>query len=118
MLFFGISSDVAAKIKVLKALVKKFSLAEDVDLAQVARDCHPRMTGADLYAVCSGAMVAALRELIDTSNPTRTEDPKAITVQARHFAESLQSVVPSVSEQELKYYQVLHSKFQQMDNKK
>jgi SpoVK/Ycf46/Vps4 family AAA+-type ATPase len=39
----------------------RFALSEDVDLDAVARECAPTFTGADLYALCADAWMAALK---------------------------------------------------------
>jgi peroxin-6 len=65
LLYLGISATPDAKLKVIRALMSKFNLADDVDLGQVARACPARLTGADMYALCSGAMLCALREQIE-----------------------------------------------------
>ena len=45
----------------LQALSRKFRLAADVDLAEVAQCCPPQLTGADLYALCADAWMVALK---------------------------------------------------------
>ena len=113
LLYLGICPDPEAKLKVIAALTSKFRLGEDVDLGAVARACPPRLTGADMYALCSGAMMAALREEIEALGEGEKKggpDP-AVVVRMSHFLAALKTVVPSVSEQELEYYESLHSKF-------
>ena len=121
LLYLGICTDPEAKLKVIKALTSKFCLGSDVDLGAVARACPPRLTGADMYALCSGAMMAALREKIEElrergdnggeEEETVLSSADGVVVKMQHFLASLKTVVPSVSEQELKYYESLHSKF-------
>eukprot|EP00955_Chlamydomonas_euryale_P039481 351408-Chlamydomonas_euryale.AAC.2 len=45
----------------------RFSLASDVDLPTVASRCVPQLTGADLYALCADAWMAALKRRIRES---------------------------------------------------
>lgn len=45
----------------LRALTRRFVLAPDVDLARLAREVHPRLTGADLYSLCADAWVTAVK---------------------------------------------------------
>lgn len=115
LLYLGICPDPEAKLKVITALTSKFHLDEDVDLDAVARACPPRLTGADMYALCSGAMMAALREEIEelskSEKGSSENNSPSVIVKMSHFLSSLKTVVPSVSEQELKYYESLHSKF-------
>ena len=46
-----------------QALTRKFSLAPGVDLMAVAEACQASLTGADLYALCADAWMAALQRL-------------------------------------------------------
>ena len=61
LLYLGINMDEAAKLSVLKALTRKFRLADDVDLVALARACPTNFTGADFYAVCSNALAQSLK---------------------------------------------------------
>lgn len=110
LLYLGISATPEAKLKVIKALVGKFKLAEDVDLEEVAKACPARLTGADMYALCSGAMTCALKEQVEAASKGQ-----AVTtpiVRKEHFLASLSTVSPSVSEKEVEYYEQLNAKFQ------
>ncbi len=64
LVYLGVDEDAAAKEKILKAITRKFKLAQDVSLLEVAQKCPSVMTGADLYALCSEAMMGALRRTI------------------------------------------------------
>lgn len=64
LLYVGIASDVPSRLQVLQALTRRFRLAPGVDLGQVAACCADRFTGADLYALCSDAWMAALKRSI------------------------------------------------------
>ena len=46
----------------LRALTRKFRLADDVDLVHVASRTPHSVSGADLYALCAGALLSAIRE--------------------------------------------------------
>lgn len=47
---------------VLRALTRKFVLAPDVDLARVAERLPLKLSGADLYSLCAGALTRAIHE--------------------------------------------------------
>ncbi len=70
LLYVGIAQQPQDKLKVLEALTRKFLLAAGVNLQSIAENCRPELTGADLYALCADAWMAALRRL--TSNHTVT----------------------------------------------
>eukprot|EP00727_Mastigamoeba_balamuthi_P006959 m51a1_g2884 putative aaa atpase domain-containing protein (917) ;mRNA; r:410220-413435 len=103
LLYLGISEDPETKEKVIRALTSKFKLAEDVDVLEVARACPLRLTGADLYALCSSAMMAAMRDCVDAESAE-------LVVRQCHFHAAIAGLVPSVSESELQYYRSLHAK--------
>lgn len=69
LLYLGISEDHERQQNILEALTRKFILAPDVSLATVAKACPLRLTGADLYALCSDAMLKAISRTI-----TRIDD--------------------------------------------
>lgn len=41
-------------------------MGKEVDLEAVARECAPTFTGADLYALCADAWMAALKRAMAT----------------------------------------------------
>ena len=43
----------------------RFNLHNDVDLEEIARACPTNLTGADLYSLCTDAMLATLRKHIN-----------------------------------------------------
>ncbi len=66
LVYLGVNEDEAAKENILLAITRKFNLSADVNLSVVARSCPANLTGADLYALCSDAMLTALQRQIDT----------------------------------------------------
>lgn len=60
MLYLGISDTHQKQLTILEALTRKFALHQELSLARVA-ECLPfTYTGADLYALCSDAMLKAI----------------------------------------------------------
>jgi SpoVK/Ycf46/Vps4 family AAA+-type ATPase len=60
MLYLGVSSTHQAQTDILEALTRKFRLDPALDLRQLAERCPFNYTGADLYALCSDAMLNAM----------------------------------------------------------
>ena len=60
MLYLGVAETHAQQMHILEALTRKFVMAEDIDLAQVAERLPFTYTGADLYALCADAMLKAM----------------------------------------------------------
>ena len=50
------------RLAVLRALTRKFALADEVDLESLASRLPPGLSGADLYALCAAALTRALHE--------------------------------------------------------
>lgn len=60
MLYLGVSETHESQRNILEALTRKFKLAPDLDLNEVAEQCPFNYTGADFYALCSDAMLNAM----------------------------------------------------------
>lgn len=60
MLYLGVSDTHEKQAKILEALTRKFTLHPDVNLPRVAHRLPFTYTGADLYALCSDAMLEAI----------------------------------------------------------
>ncbi|ETV96419.1 hypothetical protein H310_10565 [Aphanomyces invadans] len=134
LLYLGICNDKPTQLKVVKALTRKFHLADSVDLNAVVALCPLHFTGADFYALCSMALslaikdrVAELESYIAAANqddvysarPLHTAmvlekmSPDELQVQVTHdhFAAALPHIVPSVSASELAHYEKLRQQF-------
>lgn len=60
MLYLGVSDTHRKQATILEALTRKFALNPDVSLDRVAEQLPLTYTGADLYALCSDAMLKAI----------------------------------------------------------
>ena len=60
MLYLGISDTREKQLTILEALTRKFTLDPDTSLRRVAESLPFTYTGADLYALCSDAMLKAI----------------------------------------------------------
>ena len=60
MLYLGIADTHDKQLTILEALTRKFSLHPDMSLRRVAESLPFTYTGADLYALCSDAMLKAI----------------------------------------------------------
>ncbi|KAJ3124237.1 peroxisomal assembly protein [Nowakowskiella sp. JEL0407] len=66
MLYLGISDTKEQQLNIVKALTRKFKLANGVDLSRVVEKCPFNYTGADFYALCSDAMLKAIVRTIES----------------------------------------------------
>ena len=60
MLYLGVSTTHEQQVTILDALTRKFILAPEIDLTRVAEKLPLTYTGADLYALCSDAMLKGI----------------------------------------------------------
>ncbi|KAF8078217.1 AAA-domain-containing protein [Lyophyllum atratum] len=143
MLYLGVSSTHEAQTDILEALTRKFRLASDLDLHEVAKQCPFNYTGADLYALCSDAMLNAMsRKAKDVDDkivplpahlntmPGSHNYPSPLTpqyflaemaspedfhvlVSREDFDRALKDLVPSVSQSEMDHYARIQRRFSQ-----
>ncbi|XP_064599683.1 peroxisomal ATPase PEX6-like [Liolophura sinensis] len=106
-LFLGVSTDKKSQVKILEALTRKFTFDADVNLQIVAEQCPMTLTGADFYALCSDAMLNAVKRKIDELEAGKTVDQSSVAVRQGDFLTALSKLSPSVSEAELRRYDQL-----------
>lgn len=119
--YLGIPSTHAEQLQAIKALTRKFNMEKDVDLDALVGTLEPIYTGADLFALCSDAMMLAVDELVQNlstavvegklSAAEMDEGNQKVTVGVRHFQQALQKLKPSVSKEDLKRYESLRTQF-------
>ncbi|KAL9027699.1 MAG: hypothetical protein Q9196_003814 [Gyalolechia fulgens] len=134
MLYLGISDTHAKQLTILEALTRKFSLHPDISLASVAESLPFTYTGADLYALCSDAMLKAISrqaEAVDAkikalpNGPVShahfferlaTEEDVRVVVTEDDFYSAKKELLGSVSAQELEHYQRVRQSFETPPN--
>lgn len=104
------------KLEILKTLVKKTPIGEDVELEKIALD--PRtdgFSGADLAAVVREAAVGALKRVVFTGissgNETFGGEGAKVIVGMNDFESALKGVRPSVGKEDRETYRRLGRKF-------
>lgn len=138
MLYLSVATTHQAQLSILQALTRKFRMEEELDLVDIAEQCPFDYTGADLYALCSDAMLRAMtrkaeavderiKELSDTIGPHDWPEPLTpqyylesmarpeeieVKVGREDFEEALARLVPSVSQGEMAHYEGVHREFQ------
>lgn len=113
--------DGEGRLSILKTLTLRKPISLDVDLASIAANklCEG-LSGADLAALVNEACVAALQEKCMSFNSTSSggERLEPLLVYNRHFETALSQISPSVSKQDLLYYEGLPKKFNRMPGMK
>ena len=131
LIYLGICQDRHEQLKIVSALTRKYAHEPGVDLLKVLENAPLNLTGADFYALCSGAMSNALKrrvsELYEQAKargiPPRkllssmSEEELKIRVSMEDYQKAMSTLVPSVSEQEIKHYERLRDKFANKDSK-
>jgi peroxin-6 len=125
LLYLGISEDKTSQLRIIKALTRKFNMAPNTSLEKIAEACPNNLTGADFYALCSDAMLNAIRDQVNQLEQLYETNPELISeykkgnksavvqVEEKHFIEALNNLTPSVSKDELERYKQLRDKFTQ-----
>ncbi|MEQ2223556.1 peroxisomal assembly protein [Ilyodon furcidens] len=108
LVYVGISEDRVSKLQVLQAILRKFQLEPAVNLQDLVDQCPAHMTGADLYALCSDAMTAAIKRKIHLINDGLDSEDSPVLVSVEDFSSALKNFKPSVSEKELQRYRNIH----------
>ncbi|CAL5866115.1 uncharacterized protein PFLUO_LOCUS322 [Penicillium psychrofluorescens] len=136
MLYLGVSDTHHKQATILEALTRKFALHPGVSLDRVAERLPLTYTGADLYALCSDAMLKAItrkatavdekiKRLPDGPVSTAyffdylaTPDDVAVMVEEEDFFLAETELVPSVSAKELEHFERIRQSFESVDKQK
>ena len=128
LLYLGISDTHEKQETILRALTRKFHLDPSCSLARVAEKLPFTYTGADLYALCSDAMLkAVMRRAGDIDAHAEREDCTVaeffdtyastvdleVLVGEQDFEKASRELVGSVSIKELEHYQRVRERFEQ-----
>ncbi|KAF2786353.1 AAA-domain-containing protein [Melanomma pulvis-pyrius CBS 109.77] len=132
MLYLGVSDTHEKQQTILEALTRKFTLHPQLSLQRVASVLPFTYTGADMYALCSDAMLKAITrqaravdEKVKAHNAAHgaitvayffdhlaTEDDTAVMVTEEDFVEANRELIPSVSADEIKHYETVRKTFE------
>ncbi|KAL8754466.1 MAG: hypothetical protein Q9184_005109 [Pyrenodesmia sp. 2 TL-2023] len=130
MLYLGISDTHQKQLTILEALTRKFTLDPKLSLARVAESLPFTYTGADLYALCSDAMLKAITRQASAVDEKikalpggpvshayfferlATEEDVAVCVSEEDFHAARRELVGSVSAKELDHYQRVRQSFE------
>ena len=130
MLYLGIPDTHDKQLTILKALTRKFAMQTQISLRRIAATLPLNYTGADLYALCSDAMLKAItRQAAAIERQIRalpsgrvstayffdhlaTPADIAVTVTEQDFLAAQHELVGSVSAKELAHYQRVRATFE------
>ncbi|RMZ88388.1 hypothetical protein DV736_g4381, partial [Chaetothyriales sp. CBS 134916] len=136
MLYLGVADSHDQQVTILQALTRKFTLDDSVDLNRVASRLPFTYTGADLYALCSDAMLKAITrktEAVDAKvaqislqrgedistgyffDHLATDADTQVVVNEDDFTNAQAELVGSVSRKELDHFERIRSLFEEQD---
>ncbi|KAM6940568.1 peroxisomal ATPase PEX6 [Xenentodon cancila] len=110
LVYVGINEDRTSQLQVLRAILRKFQLDSAVNPQEVVDRCPAHVTGADLYALCSDAMTAAIKRKIALIEAGLDSEDSPVLLAVEDFSTALENFKSSVSEQELLRYQNIQQK--------
>jgi len=107
LVYLGVTNDPSQQLLILTALTKKLQLAPDTDLAVLAKLLPPGLTGADLSSLVSEAALAAVQRCIQVIEAGGQAELQGVG--QKDFVTALTNIRPSVSPQDLAYYENLNN---------
>ncbi|OWK54199.1 Peroxisome assembly factor 2 [Lonchura striata] len=111
LVYVGISEDRESQLQVLSAVTRKFKLDPSVNLTTILEKCPAQLTGADIYALCSDAMMCAVKRKVEWIEEGLDTEKSALILTMEDFLQAAAKLQPSVSEQELLRYRLIQQKF-------
>ncbi|XP_075168854.1 peroxisomal biogenesis factor 6 isoform X2 [Haematobia irritans] len=115
LFYVGPCSTAEDKASVLKAQTRRFKLAPSCNIEDIAAKLRGEMSGADLYSICSNAWLSAVRRTIDLHVKGELDDDDliadSIEVIAEDFTKSFRKFIPSISREDLEYFNKLKSTY-------
>ncbi|PGH17223.1 hypothetical protein AJ80_04932 [Polytolypa hystricis UAMH7299] len=136
MLYLGVPDTHHKQVTILEALTRKFSLHPELSLPRIADQLPFTYTGADLYALCSDAMLKAItRQATAVDDKIKalpggpvttayyfdhlaTPDDVAVMVTEEDFVAAESELVASVSAKELEHFERVRRMFESIDDPK
>uniref|UniRef100_A0A669EHN9 Peroxisomal ATPase PEX6 n=1 Tax=Oreochromis niloticus TaxID=8128 RepID=A0A669EHN9_ORENI len=110
LVYMGINEDRVSQLQVFQAILRTFQLDPAVNLQEVVDCCPAHMTGADLYALCSDATMAAIKRKISLINDGLDSEDSPVLLSTEDFSTALENFKSSVSDEELLRYKDIQQK--------
>ncbi|KFQ30488.1 Peroxisome assembly factor 2, partial [Merops nubicus] len=111
LVYVGINEDRESQLQVLSAVTRQFKLDPSVNLTTILEKCPAQLTGADIYALCSDAMMNAVKRKVEWIEEGLDTESSALVLTTEDFLQAAAGLQPSVSEQELLRYKLIQQKF-------
>jgi len=100
--------DEDGRVSILKTLLQKIKVAEDVDVESIARNVRcTGFSGADLQALIRTAGENALREQL--FGERKGDDSSEVRITRMHFEDAMKTLMPSVAPRDARIYRRMQS---------
>ncbi|XP_065488607.1 peroxisome biogenesis factor 6 isoform X2 [Caloenas nicobarica] len=111
LVYVGINEDRESQLQVLGAITRRFKLDPSVNLTTILEKCPAQLTGADIYALCSDAMMCAVKRKVGWIEEGLDTESSVLILTMEDFLQAATRLQPSVSELELARYRLIQQKF-------
>ncbi|OPJ81687.1 peroxisome biogenesis factor 6 isoform A [Patagioenas fasciata monilis] len=111
LVYVGINEDRESQLQVLGAITRRFKLDPSVNLTTILEKCPAQLTGADIYALCSDAMMCAVKRKVEWIEEGLDTESSVLILTMEDFLQAAARLQPSVSELELAKYRLIQQKF-------
>lgn len=114
LLYMGIDASIQRRINLLRAVTRRITLAEEVNLARVATLCEPMCSGADIYSMCVRAWIRAAIRLSLRYDGLMSQGVDHVTnvcVSQEDMTMCAISTVPSIRSQDIHKYEELRAQY-------
>ncbi|KFP29543.1 Peroxisome assembly factor 2, partial [Colius striatus] len=111
LVYVGINEDRESQLQVLSAVTRQFKLDPSVNLPSILEHCPAQLTGADISALCSDAVLCAVKRKVEWIEEGLDTESSALLLTMDDFLQAAARLQPSVSEQELLRYKLIQQKF-------
>ncbi|XP_053169377.1 peroxisome biogenesis factor 6 [Hemicordylus capensis] len=111
LVYVGVNEDRDSQLRVLSTITRKFKLDPSVSLLGVLDKCPVQLTGADLYALCSDAMMCAIKRKVEWIEEGLDTESSDLILTMEDFIQAATRLQPSVSEPELLRYKLIQQRF-------
>lgn len=133
LMYLGIADTNEKQAKILEALTRKFSLDSNINLLKIAELCPFNYTGADFYALCTDAMMNAIKRTVDSVDSSIAQHNKNysenisisrwfekhaspsdydVIVTQNDFILAQSRLISSISQEELEHYLQVRNLFE------
>ena len=111
LVYVGVNEDRESQLQVLSAVTRKLKLDPSVNLSSILEECPAQLTGADIYALCSDAMMCAVKRKVEWIEEGLDTESSVLILTMEEFLQAAARSQTSVSEQELLRYKLIQQKF-------